>query len=570
MVAFDTQGLLRRAIYEVEEYTPSLSLDLLSERLGLPTERIVKLDANENPYGPSPKVQEALAAYGYYHLYPDSRQNRLREAIQRYLAVDKAHIMAGNGSDELIDLVMRLLLDPGDAVILCPPSFGMYGFYATVNGAKVVEVPRRADFSLDVEGVERAARGGAKLLFLASPHNPSGCLTPRGDILRLLELPLVIVVDEAYAEFSGESVVDLVPKHPNLIVLRTFSKWAGLAGLRVGYGIFPLDIIEHLWKIKPPDNVNAAGEAAALASLDDLEYLRKNVRRIVAERERLYEGLKAIPYLRPYPSRANFILCQVVGRDVWALKEVLEREGIILRYFKEPRLQGFIRISVGKPEHTDALLAALRKFVRRVDNPSTASNEMRKGIVERETRETRVRVELDLDGTGKADIATGVGVLDHLLSHLALHGLLDLKVRAQGDLEVDEHHTVEDVAICLGMALDEALGEREGIVRMAHSYVPMDEALAFVALDLGGRAYAVVEADFAAPRIGALATSLIPHFLETLAYHARMNLHARVLYGRDDHHKAEALFKALGRALGAATRIEPRREGVPSTKGVLD
>jgi len=194
---------------------------------------------------------------------------------------------------------------------------------------------------------------------------------------------------------------------------------------------------------------------------------------------------------------------------------------------------------------------------------------MRKATINRETRETRIELTLELDGRGKYEIETGIPFLDHMLSHLALHGLFDLRVRAQGDLEVDEHHTVEDVAICLGRALDEALGEREGIVRMAHSCVPMDEALAFVALDLGGRAYVVVEADFTAPRIGALATSLIPHFLETLAYHARMNLHARVLYGRDDHHKAEALFKALGRALGAATRLEPRREGAPSTKGVL-
>ncbi|HID86150.1 MAG TPA: aminotransferase class I/II-fold pyridoxal phosphate-dependent enzyme, partial [Anaerolineae bacterium] len=275
MRSFDAQSLLRHAVHELEEYIPNPSLDSLSELLGLPPERIVKLDANENPYGPSPRVQEALAAYGSYHLYPDSGQNRLREAIQAYIGVDKAHIMVGNGSDELIDLVMRLFLDPGDAVILCPPSFGMYGFYATLNGARVVEVPRRADFSLDVDGVERAARKGAKLLFLASPHNPSGGLTPRGDILRLLELPLVIVVDEAYAEFSGESVVDLVPAHPNpsgralrprsgqasgrsLIVLRTFSKWAGLAGLRIGYGVFPLDIIKHLWKIKQPYNVNVA------------------------------------------------------------------------------------------------------------------------------------------------------------------------------------------------------------------------------------------------------------------------------------------------------------------------
>ena len=196
-------------------------------------------------------------------------------------------------------------------------------------------------------------------------------------------------------------------------------------------------------------------------------------------------------------------------------------------------------------------------------------NENRTARIHRQTKETQVEVVLSLDGKGEYEIETGIPFLDHMLSHLALHGLFDLTVQAQGDLEVDEHHTVEDVAICLGKALDEALGEREGIVRMAHSYVPMDEALAFVALDLGGRAYAVVEADFATPRIGSLATSLIPHFLETLAYHARMNLHARVLYGRDDHHQAEALFKALGRALDAATAVEPRRTEVPSTKGVL-
>ena len=204
-----------------------------------------------------------------------------------------------------------------------------------------------------------------------------------------------------------------------------------------------------------------------------------------------------------------------------------------------------------------------------ISNTQYPIKETRTARVHRQTKETQVEVVLSLDGGGEYEIETGVGFLNHMLSHLALHGLFDLTVRAQGDLEVDEHHTVEDVAICLGKALDEALGERVGIVRMAHSYVPMDEALAFVAVDLSGRAYAVVEADFTTPRVGNLATSLIAHFLETLAYHARMNLHARVLYGRDDHHKAEALFKALGRALEAATRIEPRRADVPSTKGVL-
>ncbi|MEJ2734739.1 MAG: imidazoleglycerol-phosphate dehydratase HisB [Anaerolineae bacterium] len=178
-------------------------------------------------------------------------------------------------------------------------------------------------------------------------------------------------------------------------------------------------------------------------------------------------------------------------------------------------------------------------------------------------------MDLTLDGTGRYEVHTGLGFLDHMLAQIAAHGLFDLTVQATGDLEVDEHHTVEDVAIGLGQALDSALGDRRGLVRMGHAYAPLDEALAHVVVDLSGRPYAVIEVEFATPRIGAVGTDLIPHFLETLAVHARLSLHARVLYGRNDHHKAEALFKALGRALDAATRLDPRRESVPSTKGVL-
>ena len=196
-------------------------------------------------------------------------------------------------------------------------------------------------------------------------------------------------------------------------------------------------------------------------------------------------------------------------------------------------------------------------------------SEIRRGRVERRTKETQVKLELDLDGAGRPDVQTGIAFLDHLLSHVAVHGLLDLTVRAQGDLDVDEHHTAEDVAICFGQALDQALGDRRGIMRMGHAYVPMDEALALVALDLSGRPYAVIQASFERPAIGALGTDLIAHVLETLAFNARMNLHARVLYGRSDHHKAEALFKALGRALREAVALDPRRPDIPSTKGVL-
>jgi imidazoleglycerol-phosphate dehydratase len=194
---------------------------------------------------------------------------------------------------------------------------------------------------------------------------------------------------------------------------------------------------------------------------------------------------------------------------------------------------------------------------------------MRSAKIERKTAETAISLTLEVDGSGRSDIQTGIGFLDHMLTLFAAHGLFDLQVQAQGDLHVDDHHCAEDVFICLGKALDQALGDRRGLVRTAHSYAPMDETLALVALDLGGRPYSVFEAEFATPRVGQLGTDLIFHLFESLAVHGRLNLHARVLYGRNDHHKVEALFKALGRALDAATQIDERRQGVPSTKGTL-
>jgi imidazoleglycerol-phosphate dehydratase len=194
----------------------------------------------------------------------------------------------------------------------------------------------------------------------------------------------------------------------------------------------------------------------------------------------------------------------------------------------------------------------------------------RTASIERTTGETAITLALTLDGRGTADVETGIGFLDHMLTLFAKHGLFDLSARAAGDLHVDEHHTAEDVCICLGQAIDRALGERRGIVRTAHCFVPMDEALGFVALDLGGRPYCVVDATFVTPRVGQLGTDLIGHMLESIAFHSRLNLHARVLYGTNDHHKVEALFKALGRALDAATRIDERLgDAVPSTKGTL-
>lgn len=195
----------------------------------------------------------------------------------------------------------------------------------------------------------------------------------------------------------------------------------------------------------------------------------------------------------------------------------------------------------------------------------------RQAQIERETAETSVFVSLVLDGTGQAEISTGIGALDHALTLFARHGLFDLTIRAQGDLHIDPHHTTEDVAICLGQALREALGDRRGIRRMADVAVAMDESLAHVAVDCGGRGYYVQRDAFVPTPFGQLDTDLVRHFLETLAHEARMNLHLVTLYGSNAHHQVEAVFKALGRALDAATQLDPRLgQRLPTTKGYIE
>jgi imidazoleglycerol-phosphate dehydratase len=195
---------------------------------------------------------------------------------------------------------------------------------------------------------------------------------------------------------------------------------------------------------------------------------------------------------------------------------------------------------------------------------------MRKAVVERQTYETKIKVNLDLDGKGIYKIQTGIGFFDHMLTQLALHGLFDIEVHASGDIQVDNHHTVEDVALTLGQAFEQALEDKKGLVRMGYAVVPMDEALCEVIVDLSGRPYSVFKGEWNSSSIGNLPVSLIEHFFYSLSMSMKANLHVHILYGRDDHHKSEALFKALGRALNTATRIEARRSNdIPSSKGVI-
>lgn len=357
-------SFIRLHLRKLSPYQPILPFEVLSMRLGRKPEDIIKLDANENPYGPPPEVAEALGNLKFPYVYPDPESRRLRAALAEDSGVSIDYILAGCGADELIDLIMRCVLDPGDKIVDCPPTFTMYEFDAAVNGALTIKVPRRADFSLDVlRIVEVINQEKPKCIFLTSPNNPDGSLISDEDLLKILDQPILVVLDEAYIEFSGiKSKMDWVTKHDNLIVLRTFSKRAGLAGLRVGYGAFPLSIIEYMWRAKQPYNVSVAAEVSACAALQNRNYLEDVKVLLVNERERLYNLLNEIPYLKPHPSCSNFILCEVFGKDAKKIKEDLAQMGVMIRHYNNRELQGYVRVSVGKPEHTDILIKCLKQL----------------------------------------------------------------------------------------------------------------------------------------------------------------------------------------------------------------
>ncbi len=361
---------IRTHLEALPPYLPIEPFEVLSARLGREPSQIVKLDANENPYGVLPAVRKALAEMDFPHIYPDPESRALRKSLAAFTGVEEEYLLVGAGVDELLDLLMRVFLEPREPILSCPPTFGMYSFDAELNAARCIEVPRKADFSLDIPSIRQAVdEYQPKLLFLASPNNPDGSLIPSETLEELLALPLVVVLDEAYVEFAGEDLgagvsrIRTAPQRENLVVLRTFSKWAGLAGMRIGYGAFPKWLMPTLWKSKQPYNVNVAASVAAQAALAHVDELKAWVEKIKEERSRLFSALKEIPYLKPYPTQANFILCRVYGREAAELKEKLAQEfGIFVRYFNKPGLKDHIRISVGRPSDTEILITALKKL----------------------------------------------------------------------------------------------------------------------------------------------------------------------------------------------------------------
>lgn len=357
------EHLFSKSALEMTPYSPIEPPDQIAKRLGLNEENIIKLDANENPYGTSEEVLKTLAAEKYYHIYPDPAQVQLREAIAAYADCEPVNIIGGTGADEIIDLVCRLVLEPGENTISFVPTFSYYSHVIALNRCRYRACPREADFSISLDRVKDISLEGCKLVILCSPNNPSGNLLEEEVLDYFLDKDLIVMVDEAYYEFSNRSFIRKTRDHENLIVLRTFSKCFGLAGLRVGYGVGSESLIKSLMKIKPPFSVNVAAENALKTCLKHLPSFQEQVKKIIATRERTQEKLSQFRQVKVFPSQSNFILCEIEDYDAALLCRELERKGILVRHFATDLLRNFIRISVGTESQMKTFISQLSTIV---------------------------------------------------------------------------------------------------------------------------------------------------------------------------------------------------------------
>ena len=334
----------------------------LARNAGIKPEDVVRLNANENPYGPLDKISTALSNLPL-HLYPDPQQRKLRTALSEYTGQSPDRIIAGAGGDEIIDLLMRLFVGPGQKVFDCEPTFGMYSFSARLADAEVVSVPRNATWDIDIPAMRKAIDGSARIVFLASPNNPTGNLLAEPDARALLDTGVVVCIDETYYEFSNNTLCPLLDEYENLVILRSFSKWAGIAGLRVGYAIASSELISHLMDIKQPYNINVAGEAAVLAALEHRGELLERTVKLIEQRKRLEAAMDDLKGVSYYPSEGNFLLCRFEKRTAEEAYIGLAQRGIFVRRFPQTVLDSSLRISAGTPEQTDLLIDALRSIV---------------------------------------------------------------------------------------------------------------------------------------------------------------------------------------------------------------
>jgi histidinol-phosphate aminotransferase len=503
---------------------------------------VIRLDQNTQPRPPAWYAGSAawLASVAV-NRYPDSSYLRLREAISEYTGFPPDQIVATAGADEGLTLCALLTLSRGDTAYARQPCYGLYEGATALAGGVLADRPE-----------------GVRLTWVCSPHNPTGEDSP-GDVPD--RGGGLVVIDQAYIEFGGTDLSGLVRERDDVVVVRTLSKAFALAGARVGYLLAPPAIARKLEAIRPPGSISSFSDALAVRALtEDRGLMEADVAETVAERERMRLALSGLGW-QISPSSANFLFADL-GEPIEPWVSRLLSAGIVVRTFDA--LPTCLRITIGSPRQNDQVLEALG-----LTAPAPAATGERTGRVERSTRETRIEVEWSLDGSGRSQIATGIGFLDHMLTALAFHSLTDLRLSCLGDLWVDEHHTVEDVAIALGTALDRALGDRAGIVRYGDARAPLDEAICHATVDLGGRGHAAVDLPLRDLRVGGLPASLVPHFVDSLSRSGRLAIHLQG-HGNDDHHLVEAAFKALALALRQSVAVDSGRAGsLPSTKGAI-
>jgi len=354
--------LWRSVLDALTPYDAGPSLEALARELG--RSDLVRLSANENPLGPSPRAMAAVAREaGRIHLYPDGGSTALREALARRLGVGADQLVVGNGADELIALIAAAAFEPGDEVVVPEPSFEPYAISATLAGARVVPSPM-AGYETDLADVRRKVTERTKAVMLCSPHNPATTIIRRAPLLAFLDAlgvdPPLVVLDEAYSDFCDDpdypDGVRLLPRYPRLVVLRTFSKIAGLAGLRVGYAAASAETIDRFNRVRAPYNVNRLGQVGALAALEDQEHLDRTRRLVLEERAFLSTELTKRGYVFP-PSQANFLLIRVP--DPAALRARLLKAGILARDGASIGFPNHLRVSIGLPETNATLLSLL-------------------------------------------------------------------------------------------------------------------------------------------------------------------------------------------------------------------
>lgn len=520
---------------------------------------LVQLDANESssaPYG-SQFIDLDL------NRYPEPQPTLLKHKLAELYQVQPEQLLITRGMDEGIDLLIRALCKPyQDNIIITPPTFGYYEVAARINGVGVTRCPLIAAQHFQPDWSTLAAVNHEKIIFLCNPNNPTGSLL---SLQAIEEVCLghaekaIIAVDEAYVEFSGQkSATTLLERCDNLVVLRTLSKAYALAGARVGAVIASPAIIALLRKIISPYPLPSPSISAALDALSPvgLAYSKRRINEMVKVRDELLIKLQKLPNLiAAYPSHTNFILIQLSNAaDSF---RSLKNQGILVRD-RSAEVANSLRITVGSTEENNLLLAALGLI------PAYTTS-FGQGCCKRRTNETDVLVELTLDDLGQAEIKTGIGYFDHMLLQIARHSGVSLFIQVQGDLHVDQHHTIEDVALCLGSALKQALGNKKGIQRYGF-VLPMDESLAQVTLDLSGRGFSQCNAAFQTPMLGDFPTEMVAHFFQSLALNLGAAIHITV-NGENTHHMVESCFKCFARALKQAITIEGQR--LPSSKGVL-